>query len=160
MQHKGIKRKGGLDSLSDDPRFEKLCIAMTKYSHLNREQRYQIESLLQTGHSFSSIADLLGCHKSTISRELKRNMPHAGQGALVYRANRAHEKTRRRHRFKPKRSSFTLQMKERLIPWLQNERLSPELISVLGRRENPDFVSHETIYKWLLADEAVYPKKA
>jgi len=45
---------------------------MKKYDQLTQEQRYHISILKKTGSSLSSIADQVGCHKSTISRELKR----------------------------------------------------------------------------------------
>lgn len=43
------------------------------YTHLTREQRYQIETLLKAGHCQAEIARLLGRHPSTICRELGRN---------------------------------------------------------------------------------------
>jgi IS30 family transposase len=122
---------------------------MTNYNHLGQEQRYQIEALLRVGKSQKEIALQLGYHESTISRELKRNMPHRGRGALHYQAAKAVEKTRLRHRLKRKREKFTLKMRERIVPWLRVQKFSPELISVLGRREDPNFVSPETIYKWI-----------
>jgi IS30 family transposase len=122
---------------------------MTNYYHLSQEQRYQMEALLRVGKSQKDIALQLGCHKSTVSRELKRNMPHRGRGALNYQAAGAQEKTRLRHHFKPKREKFTPDMRKQIIPWMRVNKFSPELISVLGRRENPDFVSAETIYKWI-----------
>ena len=46
---------------------------MSTYTQLTREQRYQIKALLDTGHNQRAIADVLGVHKSSIQRELKRN---------------------------------------------------------------------------------------
>ena len=43
-----------------------------KYKHLSQIERYQIHSLMKAQHSITQIADLLGRHKSTISRELRR----------------------------------------------------------------------------------------
>lgn len=51
---------------------------MRHYTQLTREQRYQIYALKKAGHSQSQIAELLGVHKSTIHRELKRNCGQRG----------------------------------------------------------------------------------
>jgi IS30 family transposase len=40
-------------------------------------------------------------------------------------------------------------MKTQARTWLKEDKLSPELISAKGRKELGDFVSHETIYKWI-----------
>jgi len=55
------------------------------YTQLTQEQRYQIYSLLKMEHSQTEIASVLGTHRSTISRELKRNLGKRG-----YRPNQAH----------------------------------------------------------------------
>jgi len=47
-------------------------VAMT-YEHLSQEERYQIYILMSAGNSQQQIAELLGRHKSTISREIARN---------------------------------------------------------------------------------------
>ncbi len=43
------------------------------YHHLIAEQREKIFSLKEKLSSYADIADEVGCHKSTISRELSRN---------------------------------------------------------------------------------------
>lgn len=43
-----------------------------KFKQLNEKQRYTIEKLLNDGYSQSQISKLLGVHRSTISREIKR----------------------------------------------------------------------------------------
>lgn len=45
-----------------------------KYSHLSREERYEIKRMYDLGMSISKIARYLMRSKSTISMELKRNM--------------------------------------------------------------------------------------
>ena len=47
---------------------------MRHYNQLTLEKRYGIYSLLKTGHTQSKIAEVIGVHKSTISRELIRNV--------------------------------------------------------------------------------------
>jgi transposase, IS30 family len=121
----------------------------TNYSHLDQGQRYKIAALLNAGKSRAEIALALGCHKSTIGRELARNTPKRGTGAKCYKAERAQEKTQQRHRLKAKHCVFTDGMKDQIVKWLTIEKLSPELISVKGRQGSNRFVSHETIYTWI-----------
>lgn len=122
---------------------------MTNYKQLGQEQRYVIDRLLRQGKSRKEIADVLGYHKSTISRELKRNTPKRGRRAKEYNPQRAHMKTERRHREKNKHITFTDDMRLQIDTQLTVEKLSPELITVCGRKGNPDFISHETIYRWI-----------
>lgn len=55
------------------------------YTHLTREERYQIDALKQAGHKQSEIARVLERSGSTISRELSRN-----RGQRGYRLKQAH----------------------------------------------------------------------
>lgn len=72
------------------------------FSHLTTFDRGQIAALRNEGKSLQAIADIVGCHKSTISRELKRGtvtqrnsdlteyqeyFPEAGQA--IYEKNRS-----------------------------------------------------------------------
>lgn len=43
------------------------------YEQLTQGKRYQLQALLKTGLSLQVMADNLGVHKSTVSRELGRN---------------------------------------------------------------------------------------
>ena len=119
------------------------------YHQLSSEQRYQIEAYLEVGLSQKEMANKLNVHPSTISREIRRNTPLKGIGALKYRAKNAVRRTGLRHREKPKHRTFTNQMKVFCRKWLKNEKYSPTLITVQGRKLIKDFVSHETIYKWI-----------
>ena len=51
---------------------------MRTYTQLTQEQRYQIYALKKTGHKQMEIANVVGIHKSTISRELRRNQGQRG----------------------------------------------------------------------------------
>ncbi len=48
------------------------------YKHLSQAERYQIHALMKAGHHQSQIAKLLDRQKSTISRELSRNIGSRG----------------------------------------------------------------------------------
>jgi IS30 family transposase len=45
---------------------------MPTYSRLTRQQRYTIESTLRKGYSQKSIAEAIGVHPSSVSREHRR----------------------------------------------------------------------------------------
>ena len=115
------------------------------YTQLTQEQRYQIHSLLKMEHKQTEIAECLGIHKSTVSRELRRNMGQRG-----YRPKQAHQKalSRRGH------------SRKRIMPegWAEVEakiRLewSPEQISDWLKRHVVIQISHEWIYQYILADK-------
>jgi len=54
---------------------------MSTYNHLTQEERYHIETLRKQKVSLSKIAAGMGQHKSTLSRELRRNQ---GQRGLLF----------------------------------------------------------------------------
>ena len=115
------------------------------YTQLTQEQRYQIHSLLKMEHNQTEIAECLGVHKSTVSRELRRNMGQRG-----YRPKQAHQKalSRRGHsrmRIMPERWAV-VEAKIRL-EW------SPEQISDWLKRHLVIQISHEWIYQYILADK-------
>ena len=119
------------------------------YNQLSQEQRYQIEALLRNGAKQKEIAQIVGKSPSTISRELKRNIPKRGRGAMIYTARIAQRKTLHRHKVKLKHIRYSHEQKELTRQWLTDLKYSPELIHVEGKQLLGDFVSHETVYKWI-----------
>ncbi|MBZ0333202.1 helix-turn-helix domain-containing protein [Marinobacter sp. AL4B] len=67
-----------------------------KYRQLTQTQRYQISALRVASKSQRQIAATIGCHSSTVSRELRRN------SALDYDTGCAQQQSnaRRRQAFK------------------------------------------------------------
>lgn len=130
-----------------------------KYLQLSPRQRYQIEVLLKDGKTKSSIGKLVGVDRSTIYRELGRNVPKRGTGAKLYAAVKAQKKAELRHQIKPKRQRFSMEMKQQARKWLTVEKLSPEFITVKGRQLLGDFVSPETIYQWIWARKFSHRKE-
>ena len=115
------------------------------YTQLTQEQRYQIHSLLKMGHNQTEIAVCLGIHKSTISRELRRNM-----GLRGYRPKQAHQKAlsrgnHSRNRLMPE-TWAVIEAKIRL-DW------NPEQISGWMKIQLAIQISHEWIYQYILADK-------
>jgi transposase, IS30 family len=118
---------------------------------LSFTDRCRIEDLVKAGYRPSGIADLLGRHRSTITRELARGRPD-GRGR--YRAVVAQDQIGRNRRragrpakLVPGRGVFT-EVVERL-----GQRHSPEQVAGRLKRDFPDnpemWVSHETIYQAL-----------
>jgi IS30 family transposase len=102
---------------------------MQKFKQLNLAQRYQIEVLLIADHAQTDIANILKVHKSTISRELSRNIAARGRTAGKCMAENAQRKTTIRHKYKSKYIKFTDELKQEILPLLCHDKWSPELIS-------------------------------
>ena len=100
---------------------------MRTYAQLTQIQRYQIDALLEMGHSQSEIARGLGVHKSTISREMQRNTGKRG-----YRPKQAQQKALERR----KKGNARIHVSDwRLIERLIELDWSPEQISLYLREE-------------------------
>ena len=108
-----------------------------KYHQLTREQRYAIYLGLQEGKSLGAIARQLEVHKSTVSREVRRNGNRLGK----YGWTAADERSRDRKGNRAVKDE-TMRVALRL---LREEDWSPRQISgyllLRGIR-----VSHESIY--------------
>lgn len=120
-----------------------------RYYQLTQEQRYKLEAYLGLGKNQTQIAYLLGVHKSTISRELSRNVPKRGTGAKIYSAVKAQIKTDFRHHNKLKYTTFTLELKTQMKDWVVSKKYSPELVSAQWKKDGVDGVSHECIYNFI-----------
>jgi len=120
---------------------------MKKYKQLTLEQRYQIYALMKAGINLVQIAGNIGAHKSTISRELRRNVSQRG-----YRPQFAMRKAfeRRKEKAKPRITSECWVEIESDI----KEELSPE--QTCGKRalNGGQTVSHEWIYQHIYRDKA------
>jgi transposase, IS30 family len=116
------------------------------YRQLARQQRYQINILKRAGHNQTFIAKLIGCHKSTISRELRRN-----RGQKGYRHHQADGLAydRQCEAYRSRISWQTWQQVEQLL--LQD--WSPEQISGRLKLAKQPSVSHEWIYLYIYADK-------
>jgi IS30 family transposase len=116
------------------------------YKQLAREQRYQINVLKRAGHNQTHIAALIGCHKSTISRELRRN-----RGQKGYRHQQADEMAydRQCDAYRSRIAWQTWQEVERLL----RRDWSPDQITGHLKRAKQPSVSHEWIYLYVYADK-------
>jgi len=119
----------------------------SSYKHISIEERYQIHAYHKSGMSRSEIAKELCRHKSTISRELKRN-----KGKRGYRPKQAHQM------FLGRQRTGNEQITEfgwHYIAYLIRSYWSPEQINgrltIMGWGDVP---SHESIYKYIYEDKA------
>jgi len=119
---------------------------MSHYTQLTREERYQIYALNAAGQNQTEIAQIIGRHKSTVSRELRYN-----RGQRGYRPKQANTfaQKRREAKAKPRISSHAWSRVERLL----REDWSPEQVSDWLRLEESINVSHEWIYGYILRDK-------
>ena len=118
---------------------------MGTYTQLTYNQRYHIYTFMKAGLRQTEIAETIGVHKSTISRELKRN-----QGRRGYRPKQAHQFTiARRDKAKSRITDEDWELIEELIylDW------SPEQISDYCRKEQELQISHEWIYQYIYRDK-------
>ena len=121
---------------------------MSLYTQLTQEQRYQIYAFLKAGFSQSAIAIEINVHKSTICRELQRN-----RGLKGYRPKQAHLKATNRRQDAAKYVKLTPKIIT-LVNSLIRQDFSPDQVSGSLKRNHGVMISHETIYRHLLADKA------
>ena len=119
---------------------------MKSYRQLTQEQRYQIKAYLKIGHSQTEIAHEVGVHKSTISREIRRN-----QGLRGYRPKQAQRfaEGRRQSKVKPRISSQTWDN----VRGFLTQKMSPEQIQGWLQANDEKKVSPEWIYQYIVKDK-------
>ena len=117
--------------------------------HLTSDQRYEISAFLKAGLNKSQIAEQLHVHKSTISREIRRN---GYSRYRVYKPKIAQARAEYRwlHRKLPRR--FKEDVKETARKLLE-KGFSPEQIVGYCRKHGIKMVSHETLYQWIWWDK-------
>jgi len=119
---------------------------MSGYTQLTQEERYQIHILKKAGYTQSEMAEMLGRHKSTISRELCRNTGLSG-----YRPKQAHRLAlTRREAWRGGR--FTAPHWDQ-IALLLREEWSPDQAAKRIAHEQGIRISHEWIYQFIYADQ-------
>ena len=119
------------------------------YKHLTREQRYAIYLGKQKGETLEMIARSIGVHKSTVSREIRRNSTSNGR----YVWNKAHDMAGARLCHTPGNRRLDDVLKWRVVELIRNEQWSPRQISGRLKKEGIP-VSHEAIYAIIRKDES------
>ena len=102
---------------------------------------------MQAEQSGKRIAEIVGVHASTISREIKRN-----RGKKGYRPKQAHQKAQgRKHGARKQIRHETWKYIEEQL----RREWSPEQVSGRLRSHHQVKISHEWIYQYILANKAV-----
>ncbi len=123
---------------------------MKHYQHLGTEERFYIWQALREGKTQQQIAEALGRHPSTVSRELKRN---TYQQCHLYTYNWARQIVKhRKHDVNRHKSRKLTDEHAHLITQLVRQYLSPEQISGSLKQHHALSLSHETIYRFIYSD--------
>ncbi len=119
------------------------------YHHLNSEQRYTIDVLLQQKKSRKEICGIIGISQSTLCRELKRNRGHRG-----YHSRQAQAKADDRKRRLQNYRNLTIELRKFIRDKIIREQWSPAQIVGHIRKNGEKCVCIETIYAYIRADRA------
>lgn len=118
---------------------------MSSFKQLTQSQRYQIEILNKENISVTRIAHLIGVHKSTVSRELKRNSL-----SKTYSAETANKLYLKRKNYSKKKGIS--ESTKLFVTYALSKKWSPEQISGIGERLGFE-VSHQWIYNFISLDK-------
>jgi transposase, IS30 family len=120
---------------------------MRTYHQLTSGERYELSALRKQGLKPAAIAAVLGRHRSTIFREIRRNSRKDGG----YRPSTAGEMTRGR-RSRSRRTPHFNPAQWALVVEFLKQLWSPEQISGRLALEGRLCISHETIYRYIWRD--------
>jgi len=120
---------------------------MKPYRQLTQLQRYQIQACEEAGLSQTHIALQIGCHKSTVSRELKRCK--VGR----YNAEVAHKSAIKVRRSSVKSTRFTPLLWQQIIGQLARDWSPAVIAGRVALESGQQSISHETIYQWIYRDK-------
>ena len=123
-----------------------------RMKHLSAGQRYEISALLRAHHTKTEIAGIIGVHKSTITRELKRNNY---MGTRNYYAEYAQRKADQRCRMRAAnfKRAIPRVVYETARKYIVEDLYSPEQVVGYCRLHGIRMCSHESLYKWIWMDK-------
>lgn len=119
------------------------------YRHLTYDKRCQIYALLKSGCAKTEIAQLLGVHRSTITKELKRNTGGKGYRYLQAQAKASARRAAASGAPRKMKPGLVREIEEKLT----QEQWSPDQISGWLKRQGRAFVSCERIYRHIWKDK-------
>ena len=117
------------------------------YKHLSLEERAKINQMRASDLSLHKIADPLGRDKSTISRELRRNVSPFGY--FPDTANNLAKK--RRLKLHSNKINKNYDLKKFVGDKLINAKWSPQMMAARVIKEFTCRAYHKTIYRYVLA---------
>ena len=118
------------------------------FKHLDFRARDRIEALWRSGHNKKEIADVLGVHKSTISREIDKRLKDNGE----YRASTAEHKAgmmRGNSKYQGMKIEETPFLRKHIIKELKGSRSPDEIAGRMKKEKWEVRVSSDAIYRWL-----------
>lgn len=118
-----------------------------QYRQLTQLQRYQIQACEEAGLSQADTALKIGCHKSTISRELKRCK------AGCYNAEAAHKSAIKIRRSADKATRFTPLLWQQIMGQLARDWSPAVIAGRIALESGKQCISHEAIYQWIYRDK-------
>ena len=119
------------------------------YRQITYSERYTVGLLRRKRFSVAAIARVLGRHRSTIMRELRRNRARSDG---MYRSELADWYARGR-RSRSRRNGHFSTSDYRIVERLLKKKWSPEQIAGRLRLEGNLSISHETIYRYVWSDK-------
>jgi IS30 family transposase len=119
------------------------------YRQITFAERYTLGLLRRRGLSPTAIAGILGRHRSTILREVRRNRATSDG---TYRPQLADWYARGRRSRSRRNRRFSAADMQRVRALLE-EQWSPEQVVGYLRRHGLLWISHETIYRYIWADK-------
>ena len=126
------------------------------YSHISRRQRQELALLLRMQKNQTEIAQLIGVHKSTVSRELKRNRAQTATGYSVQRAEKLtcqrHATANQRFRKLGTDPALTALVESKLKLYWAPEQVAGRLKGEYGRA----VTSHPAVYRWVYAHPGLH----
>ena len=142
----GLEEKGGLSDTGNDSGKS----APMTYRQLTQDGRYRMGQLRRQGSGLSAMARFMGRARSTIWRELRRNMVETQNGP-TYCVSKAQEQRNGRLR-RSRRGAHHSADDCALVRRLLLEQWSPGQISGTLGRLNELRISHQTIYRYIRRD--------
>ena len=121
-----------------------------KYKHLTQEQRYYISAYKAAGLKQKDIAQKIGVHPSTVSREIRRNR---GVHTAIYFPFEAHKKAKQLQAYKSKTANFKhTEATFKLVKYYLKKDFSPEQVAATLRLKHNITISHVTRYRHIYYD--------
>lgn len=123
-----------------------------QFRHLKQKDRDRVHALYGHGHKKKDIAEVLGVHPSTISRELERY----GRKTWRYSAERAQQDADKK-RLHSKRPGMKIannqELRSYVISQLKKLRSPDEIAGRMKKMRVIPRVGKNAIYKWLYSDD-------
>lgn len=121
---------------------------MLNYQQLTPEKRCTLFDLKKQGFKNAAMAKIIGVHRSTVHRELKRNSE-----GLSYYPKIAHRKAMKRRQRSAWKVESEPKIEEAIIEKIEQQQWSPQQMCAYYKKAGIFSVSHECVYQYLKRDK-------